>query len=99
MLAVKIAHTFKSRIFLKNVGQRCIMSAIKPMQEPDMLRLKWPRANFNVEKMTELLDHDNHEMRKELRKFLSDPIFTPKYDTALIEEREVSQLDWCGNLI
>lgn len=90
MLAVKIAHTFKSRIFLKNVGQRCIMSAIKPMQEPDMLRLKWPRANFNVEKMTELLDHDNHEMRKELRKFLSDPIFTPKYDTALIEEREVA---------
>jgi acyl-CoA oxidase len=41
--------------------------------------------------MKTILDHDNLEMRDNLRKFLaSDPIFTPKYNLPLEEEREVA---------
>merc|ERR550519_2709005 len=40
--------------------------------------------------MTELLDHDNHEMRKKFRKFMSDPVFVPKYNVSLEEERELA---------
>lgn len=34
---------------------------------------QWNTPSFIVEKMTELLDHDNHQMRKDFRKFVSDP--------------------------
>ena len=40
--------------------------------------------------MTELLDHDNHEMRKKFREFMSDPVFVPKYNVSLEEEREIA---------
>ena len=42
--------------------------------------------------MAELLDHDNHEMRKEMRAFLSKPEsdMAPRYDIPLAEERELS---------
>ena len=40
--------------------------------------------------MTELLDHDNHDMRKKFRAFMSDPVFVPKYNISLEEERELA---------
>ncbi|ESO87713.1 hypothetical protein LOTGIDRAFT_127454 [Lottia gigantea] len=43
-----------------------------------------------MEKMTELLDHDNHEMRKKFRKFVSDPVMIPRYNLTLREERDVA---------
>ena len=46
--------------------------------------------SFDKEKMTELLDHDNHQMRKDFRKFMSDPVMTPKYDISLEEERDIA---------
>ena len=45
---------------------------------------------FDVKKMTELLDHDNHEMRKQFREFMSDPVMTPQYDISLAEERDIA---------
>ena len=57
--------------------------------DPKELRSKWQKPSFKVDKMKELLDHDNHVMRDEMRKFLSDPIFKPKYNISLSEEREV----------
>jgi len=57
---------------------------------PPSLRSQWPAPTFNIEKMKHLLDHDNHEMRNDLRKFLSDPIFTPRYNIPLDEEREIA---------
>ena len=45
---------------------------------------------FNIDKMTELLDHDNLEMRKKFRDFMSDPVMTPKYDISLAEERDIA---------
>ena len=69
---------------------RLVTTAVDPKQEPGTLRSQWPAPSFSIEKMTELLDNDNHEMRKELRKFLSDPVMKPKYNIPLEEEREVT---------
>jgi len=48
------------------------------------------KPTFPVDKLTKLLDHDNHEMRAEFRQFLSEPLFKPQYDIRLPEEREVA---------
>ena len=46
--------------------------------------------SFPLEKMTELLDHDNHEMRQQFRKFISEPVMVPRYNISLEEERELA---------
>ncbi len=43
-----------------------------------------------MNKMTELLDHDNHEMRNKFREFMSEDVMIPKYNIPLEEEREVA---------
>jgi acyl-CoA oxidase len=45
---------------------------------------------FDVEKLKHLLDHDNHEMRERLRKFLEGPLFVPKFNISLEEERDLA---------
>ena len=45
---------------------------------------------FDVKKMKYLLDHDNHQMRDDFRNFLKKPLFMPRYDLTLEEEREVA---------
>jgi hypothetical protein len=35
------------------------------------------------------LDHDNHDMREKFRQFLKSPLFQPRYDLTLDEEREL----------
>lgn len=57
---------------------------------PQTLREQQPNASFDVCKMTELLDHDNHEMRASMREFLGTELFTPKYNIPLMEERELA---------
>lgn len=47
--------------------------------QPAALRDTWPKPSFDLEKMTALIDHDNLSMRKEMREFLRDPVFTPRY--------------------
>ena len=65
-------------------------TAVELDKDPKELRAKWPKPTFNVEKLTEIIDHDNHEMRKEMREFLSDPVMRAKFNISLAEEREVS---------
>nr|XP_040578957.1 acyl-coenzyme A oxidase 3, peroxisomal-like [Lepeophtheirus salmonis] len=57
---------------------------------PQELRLSWPKANFSISELTRILDHDNHEMRNNLRSFLSDPLMKPRYNISLEEERELA---------
>lgn len=59
-------------------------------KEPAALRRMWPEAQFNIEKLTQLLDHDNIEMRKKFREFMSDPVMTPKYNIPLDTERDLA---------
>lgn len=58
---------------------------------PPELQSKWVQStSFDVAKMTALLDHDNLEMRKEFRQFVSDPVMIPKYNIPLEEERDIA---------
>jgi len=49
-----------------------------------------PSLSFDVDRMTYLLDHDNRDMRKRFRVFMSDPVMTPQYNISLPEERDVA---------
>jgi len=71
-------------------SKRYVTHDVASDKVPENLRSEWTKASFNIPKMQELLDHDNHQMRNELRTFLSDPVFKPKYNISLEEEREVA---------
>jgi len=57
---------------------------------PADIREKLLEPAFPIEKMTELLDHDNHQMRADFRKFISEPVMVPRYNISLEEERELA---------
>ena len=54
------------------------------------LRSQWGLGSFDVSKMTNLIDHDNHDQRQQMRKLLGEPLFTPRYNIALDVERELA---------
>jgi len=56
----------------------------------DEIRTKLLSSSFPVEKLTALLDHDNHEMRANFRKFISEPVMVPRYNISLEEERDLA---------
>lgn len=56
----------------------------------DEIRTKLLSSSFPVEKLTALLDHDNHEMRADFRKFISEPVMVPRYNISLEEERDLA---------
>jgi len=87
---VSFGGKYSLRVTSSLYTRRNVMNNVGENKEPANLRSKWPKATFNISKMQELLDHDNHQMRAELREFLSDPIFTPRYNIPLEEEREVN---------
>lgn len=70
--------------------QRSVWTDVDTGRRPNNIRSKWPAPSFSIDKMTALLDHDNHDMRSEMRQFLSDPVFVSKYNISLEEEREVA---------
>jgi len=64
---------------------------------PEELRDNWRRVmgsaspvSFDVPEMRRLLDHDNHQMRAEFTELLKDPIFQPRYDMTLDQERDLA---------
>eukprot|EP01137_Pigoraptor_chileana_P037393 Opistho-2@34398 len=59
--------------------------------KPNVTRSKFGgKPSFNVAELGKMIDHDNHEMRAQMRDFLKDPIFIPKYAMPLEEEREIA---------
>ena len=48
-------------------------------ETPAKIRQAWFAPEFPVQKMTQLLDHDNHEMRQKFREFISEPVMIPRY--------------------
>jgi len=57
------------------------------------LRSAWGTSStpeFDIEKMKWVLDHDNHDMRNDFREFMKSPLFQPRFDLTLEEEREVA---------
>jgi acyl-CoA oxidase len=45
---------------------------------------------FNTSKVTILLDHHNHSNREKLRQLVKNPIFIPKYNISLEQERQLA---------
>jgi len=71
------------------------MRAVLPRTTaPGSAREAWAKLfppEFDVGEMKYLLDGDNHEMRDDLRKYMmDDPLFLPKYDISIHEERELA---------
>jgi hypothetical protein len=55
------------------------------------LRTHWSFApTFEVQEMTRLLDHDNHDMRQRFRSFAKHPLFLFQNNIPLDKEREVA---------
>ena len=99
MFAIKLTRTTARNIFssqryplVYNKFKRLEWTATESDRDPKELRSKWPKPSFDIEKLTHLLDNDNHDMRKDMRKFLSDPIMKPKYNISLEEERQVGSI-------
>ncbi|KAK7065415.1 acyl-Coenzyme A oxidase [Halocaridina rubra] len=66
------------------------IGSLSNKNSPQELRSAHTNYTFNVEAMTALLDHDNHEMRAKFREFMSDPVMLPRYNIPLHEERDVA---------
>jgi acyl-CoA oxidase len=43
-----------------------------------------------VEELNKLLDHDNFDMRREMKEFMKRDIYVPRYDMDLRDERELA---------
>ena len=52
--------------------------ALNNRDAPPDLRHQWPKPNFDKEKLTYLLDHDNQDMRAKFREFMSEPVMIPR---------------------
>ena len=72
--------------------RRAVRVRLTSNMQPDVLRQKWNSSTFDTEKMAEVLDHDNHDMRSQFRKFMSEPSMKPKYNIPLHEERDLALL-------
>lgn len=62
---------------------------------PGVVRRAWASAypapsDLDVRALQWVLDHDNHEMRAELRAFLKADLFKPRHGLALADERELA---------
>uniref|UniRef100_A0A7S3QUT3 Acyl-coenzyme A oxidase n=1 Tax=Dunaliella tertiolecta TaxID=3047 RepID=A0A7S3QUT3_DUNTE len=49
-----------------------------------------PPPGFIPAQFQEILDHDNHTSREQMKEFMKDAIYMPRYDIELHEERELA---------
>merc|ERR1712073_272168 len=59
-------------------------------EELSAIRAAWPKPEFSITALKNLLDHDNIEMRDQFREFLKQDLFKPRYNMTLDEERELA---------
>jgi len=60
----------------------------KELHIPDPIPSATP--SFDVDKLTFLLDHDNHETREQYRQLAKDPLYVPRFDLSLKQERDLA---------
>lgn len=65
---------------------RRAMSAVAALREA------WGGGAVDTATLKNMLDHDNHEMRDKFRQFMKDPVWTPRYNISLEDERELALL-------
>merc|ERR1719384_816989 len=59
-------------------------------EELSAIRAAWPKPEFSITALKNLLDHDNIEMRDQFREFLAQDLYKPRYNLTLEEERELA---------
>jgi len=47
-------------------------------------------GSFCVQELQDLLDNDNHKMRAQMKDFMRDEVYIPRYDVELRDEREIA---------
>jgi len=77
-------------VSLNSSRQMSSAPKLKNTMSPEEIREKLLTPAFPISKLTELLDHDNHQMRKDFRKFISEPVMVPRYNISLEEERDLA---------
>ena len=75
---------------LADLINKSLVLQLNNKDTPEALRKSWFKSKVPVDKLKNVLDHDNHEMRDKLRKFLEGPLFVPKFNISLEEERELA---------
>ncbi|GMH40366.1 hypothetical protein BSKO_08270 [Bryopsis sp. KO-2023] len=68
---------------MRRIGNISGHFRVTRMAEPDA-------PTFNLSELQRLLEHDNFDMRKRLKDFMDQPLFVPRYDVSLVEERELA---------
>ena len=76
--------------FQRRIINKCHLIRTSSSLQPAELRERWNDATFDTDKMAEILDHDNHDMRAKFRQFMSEQSMKPKYNIPLHEERELA---------
>jgi len=84
-LTLKVIPEHSSRL-----ASTAAMVKLNNTMTPAEIRDKLISPSFPVEKLTHLLDHDNHQMRADFRKFISEPVMVPRYNISLEEERDLA---------
>merc|ERR1711962_1391341 len=74
----------------RNATSAAPMVKLSNTMTPEEIRTKLLSPSFPIPKMTALLDHDNHQMRADFRKFISEPVMVPRYNISLEEERDLA---------
>lgn len=87
LVSVK-TRSFSGTSQLGNAGAEVLQ--LDNRKSPQELRSSWPKATFSIGKMKHLLDHDNHEVRDRFRDFFKQPLFQPRFNMTMEEERELA---------
>jgi len=74
----------------KNTPVENAVLRLSNKDSPAALREAWPKPDFSIKGLKDLLDHDNIEMRDNFREFLKGDLFKPRYNLTLEEERELA---------
>ena len=54
------------------------------------LRQQWQSPSIDVASVQHLLDHDNHDMRQQLKQFMRSPLFVPRHNLSIDQERKLA---------
>lgn len=94
-LARLLTSSRQSNLLLRHLATDATTTKRDRAAGPSRLNLKqlreaWGAPSFDVSQMTEVIDHDCHDMRRRMRTFLSQSAMAPRYNIALDVERELA---------
>src|SRR5438552_1404247 len=58
--------------------------------DPSSTRAAWLQRRLNTASLQHELDYANHEQRARMKAFFNQPLFTPRYNISVAEERQLA---------